>query len=127
MKTQTAKHSGVDPHTIDLLFFVFPCNKQVVKAYEYQLNKRCLERRLEGFKDSSWFLKIMKLVEYRIAKKWVLESGIQLKESEIPFTIGIRNPNSTHKVRNPVPAIRNRQLGIQKPRLSWILLHGTKN
>ena len=94
MKTQTAKHSGVDPHTIDLLFFVFPCNKQVVKAYEYQLNKRCLERRLEGFKDSSWFLKIMKLVEYRIAKKWVLESGIQLNESGIPFTIGIQYQES---------------------------------
>ena len=94
---------------------------------KYQLSKRCLEGRLEGFKVSSWFLNIMKLAEYRIAKKWVLESGIQLKESGIPFTIGIQNPNSTHKVRNPVPAIRNRQLGIQNPRLSWILLHGTKN
>ena len=69
---------------------------------KYQLSKRCLEGRLEGFKVSSWFLNIMKLVEYRIAKKWVLESGIQLKESGIPFTIGIQNPNSTHKVRNPV-------------------------
>ena len=115
MKTRTAAHSRVDPHTIDSLFFVFPRNKQVVKAYEYQLNKRCLERRQEGSKVSSWFLKIMKLVEYRIAKKWVLESGIQLKESGIPFTIGIRNPNSTHNVRNPVPAIRNRQLGVQNP------------
>ena len=28
-----------------------------------------LEGRLEGFEVSSWFLKIMKLVEYRIAKK----------------------------------------------------------
>ena len=92
---------------------------------KYQLTKRCLKGRLEGFKVSSWFLKIMKLVEYRIAKKWVLDSGIQLKESGIP--VGIQNPNSTHKVRNPVPAIRNRQLGIQNPRLSWILLHGTKN
>ena len=89
MKTRTAAHSRVDPHTIDSLFFVFPCNKQVVKAYEYQLNKRCLERRQEGFKVFSWFLKIMKLVEYRIAKKWVLESGIQLKESgiQIPLTM----------------------------------------
>ena len=119
MKTRTAAHSRVDPHTIDSLFFVFRYNKQVVlKAYEYQLTKRCLEGRLEGFKVSSWFLKIMKLVEYRIAKKWDLESGIQLKESGIPFTIGIQNPNFTHKDRNPVPEIRNRQLGIQNPRLS---------
>ena len=28
-----------------------------------------LEERLEGFKVTSWFLKILKLVEYRIAKK----------------------------------------------------------
>ena len=30
---------------------------------------RSTDSRLEGFKVSSWFLKIMKLVEYRIAKK----------------------------------------------------------
>ena len=39
-----------------------------MKYYEYQLTKPCLEGRLEGFKVSSWFLKIMKLVahtEYR--------------------------------------------------------------
>ena len=46
-------------------------NNQISKKYfEYQLTKRCLEGRLEGFKISSWFLKIMKLVEYRIAKKF---------------------------------------------------------
>ena len=27
---------------------------------------------------------------------WALESGVQLKESGIPLTIGIRNPSSTH-------------------------------
>ena len=39
----------------------------MLKFYEFQLTKRCLEGRLEGFKVSSWFLKIMKVVEYRIA------------------------------------------------------------
>ena len=31
----------------------------------------------------------------RNMKSWVLESGIQLKESRIPLTIRIRNPSST--------------------------------
>ena len=30
-------------------------------------------------------------------ESWALESGIQLKESGIPLTIGIRNPSSTDK------------------------------
>ena len=41
----------------------------MLKYYEYQLTKRRLEGGLEGFMVSSWFLKIMKLLEYRIAKK----------------------------------------------------------
>ena len=36
-----------------------------------------------------------------------LESGIQLKESGIPLTIGIQNPSSTDKDWNSVPRIRN--------------------
>ena len=47
-------------------------NKQIVKDYEYQLTKRCLEGRLEGFKVSSWFLKIMKVIEYQIAKIFIV-------------------------------------------------------
>ena len=47
-------------------------NKQIVTAYEYQLTKRCLEGRLEGFKVSSWFLKIMKVIEYQIAKIFIV-------------------------------------------------------
>ena len=31
----------------------------------------------------------------------LVESGIQLKESEIPLTIGIRNPSSTEKDLEP--------------------------
>ena len=76
MKTRTAAHSWswVDPHTRDSLFFVFPsdiCCKidKLLKYYEYQLTKHCLGGILEGFKVSSWFLKKMKLVKYRIAKK----------------------------------------------------------
>ena len=62
-----------DPHTIDSLFCIFPSEiwckiTKLLKYYGYQLTKCCLEGRLEGLKISSWFLKIMKLVEYRIAK-----------------------------------------------------------
>ena len=58
----------------DSLFFVLPSDiwckiNKLLKYYEYQLTKCCLERRLEGFKISSRFLKTMMLVEYRIAKK----------------------------------------------------------
>ena len=53
--------------------FTFLCvslqNKKLLKSYEYQLIKRWFSGRLEGFKVSLWFLKIVKLVEYRIAKK----------------------------------------------------------
>ena len=74
MKTRTATHSWFVPHTTDSRFFVFPpdiwckINKSL-KYYKYQLTKRCLEGRLEGFKVSSWYFKLMKLVEDRIAKK----------------------------------------------------------
>ena len=45
---------------------------KLLKYYEYQLTKRCLEGILEGFKVSSWFLKIMKLVKNRIAKIFII-------------------------------------------------------
>ena len=35
-------------------------------------------------------------------ESWVLESGIELRESGIPVTIGIQNPSSTDKYWNPV-------------------------
>ena len=44
----------------------------MLKYYECQLTKRCLEGRLEGFRISSWFLKIMKVVEYRTAKIFIM-------------------------------------------------------
>ena len=58
-------------HTFLCLSFrhLMKINKLFKYLYEYQLTKHCLEGRLEGFKVSSWFLKIMKLVEYQIAKK----------------------------------------------------------
>ena len=40
---------------------------------------------------------------------------------------GIRNPSSTDKDWNPVPAIWNPQRQIQYPRLCWILLHGARS
>ena len=58
---------------------------------------------------------------------WALESGIQLKQSGIPLTIGIQNPSSTDKDWNPVPSIRNPGRGIQNPTLSWIRLYGVKH
>ena len=57
----------------------------------------------------------------------LVESGIQLKQSGIQLTIGIRNPSSTGKVRNLVPGIWNPLRGIQNPRLSWIPLHGVED
>ena len=57
-------------------------------------------------------------------KSWVLESGIQLKESGIPLTIGIQNASSTDRDKNPDPGIRNPQPGIRIPGLSWIPLKG---
>ena len=58
-------------------------------------------------------------------KSWALESGIQLKESGIPLTIGIRNPSSTDKYWNPVSEIwTDPRRRIQNLRLSWISLHG---
>ena len=47
----------------------------------------------------------------------VLESGIQLKESRIPLTIGNKNPSSGIRIRNP-------RRGIQNRGLSWIPSHG---
>ena len=48
-------------------------NKQIVKEYyEHQLTKRYLEGRLKGFKVSLWFLKIMKVIQYRIAKIFII-------------------------------------------------------
>ena len=74
MKTRTVAHSWFDPYTIDSLFFVFPSHiwckiNKLLKYYDYQLTKSCWEGRIESFKVSSWFLRMMKLVEYRIAKK----------------------------------------------------------
>ena len=80
MKMRAATHSLVDQHTIYSIFFVFSadiCSKinKLLKYYEYQLTKCCMEGRLEGSKVSSWFLKIMKLVEYRIAKGCLHDTG----------------------------------------------------
>ena len=43
------------------------------------------------------------------------------EESRISLTIGVLDPSSTD--RNPVPEIRTPRLGIQNPRLSWIILY----
>ena len=51
-------------------------------------------------------------------KSWALESGMQVKESVIPLTIGIHNRSSSDKNWNPVLGIRNPRLEIQSPRLS---------
>ena len=75
MKTRTEADNCFD--LINSLFFVFPSDiwckiNNLLKYYEYQLTKRCLEGRLEGFKVSSWFLKIMKVVQYRTAKSFII-------------------------------------------------------
>ena len=73
--------------------------------------------RASGFRNPGKFC-------LRNPESLALESGIQRKESGIPLqTIGIRNPSSTEKDRNPVPEIQNPLRGIQNPRLSQIPLH----
>ena len=56
-----------------------------------------------------------------------MESGIQLKESGIPLTIGIRNPSSTD-TESVIQYLKSgiHRCGIQNPRLSWITLYGAK-
>ena len=56
-----------------------------------------------------------------------MEYGIQLKDSGIPLTIEIQNPNFNDKFWNTVPGIRNPLRGIQNPKLSWIPIHGAKS
>ena len=73
MKTRTAAHRSFVPHTTDSFFYVFPsaiwCKvNKLLMCYKYQLSKCCLEGILEGFTVSSSFLKMMKLIEDRIAK-----------------------------------------------------------
>ena len=69
---------------------------------------------------SSKYLQINEIHDIRerfiILEVYIIFVGIQLKESGITPTIGIRNPSSTAKI----PQLRtwNPQLGIQKPRLS---------
>ena len=49
-----------------------------------------------------------------------LESGLLLQQSVIPLTIGIRNPNSTGKDRNPASGIGSPKRGIRNPTWSEI-------
>ena len=60
-------------------------------------------------------------------ESWALESGIQLKESGIPLTIGIRNPSFTDKesgFQYLESGIRDEESRIQD--MSWIPLHRAK-
>ena len=45
-------------------------------------------------------------------ESWAVESGIQLKESGIPLTIGIQNQSPSDKDWNPVAGIRDPRRGI---------------
>ena len=67
-ETRTAAHSWSRSSYYRFTFLCLPSDIWC-KRKKNALTKRCLEGRLEGFKVSSWFLKIMKFVEYRIAKK----------------------------------------------------------
>ena len=61
----------------------------------------------------------------------ILDFRIQLKESRIPLTIRIQNPES--RIQNPltntvIQYLESRIHGVESiPRLSWITLHGAKN
>ena len=55
-------------------------------------------------------------------QSWVFGTGIQFKESELPLTTGIQNPNFTNKESwiHAVPGIRNPQRGIDNFKLYGI-------
>ena len=72
MKMQNAAHTTESTSYYRFSFFssFLRTSGAVLKYFEYQLTKCCLEGRFEGFNYVSlWFLKIMWLVEYQIAKK----------------------------------------------------------
>ena len=57
-------------------------------------------------------------------ESWALETGIQLQESGIPLTIGIRNPSSTEKdvessTWNPEPTNLNPESKTVLDSLTW--------
>ena len=64
----------------------------------------------------------MKFVEYRIDKKWVLESGIQLKESGIPFTIGNQYQESGIDSLDPKSKTVLDSITWGKKLTSWVFL-----
>ena len=80
-----------------------------------------------GIRDVLVEFGILGDLSWGILESWALESGIHLKESGIPLTIGTQNPSSTDKYWNPVPGIRNPRRGIQNPRQSWTPLHRSKH
>ena len=95
----------------------------------YLLFKRPLTLRILG--GRFWEIFSCGMQNQRTFYSWnpefsILELAIQLKESGIPLTIGIRNPSSTDKDSNPALGIRNSGRGIQNPRLYRIPLHGAR-
>ena len=75
-------------------------------------NRSCdITLRESGFRNPAKFL------PWNL-ESWSLESGILLKESWIPLTIGIRNPSGTVKESG----IQYLDFEIQNSRLSWIPL-----
>ena len=55
----------------------------------------------------------------RNCKSWALESGIQLKESGIPLTIGVQKSSRKEFGNHLLESLQN-------SRLSWISIHGVK-
>ena len=92
---------------------------------------------------ASYTWNIPHVMEYRLRNEgniclcnldsWALGSRIQLKESGIPLTIGIRNPSSSDKeseiqyLESGIHGVESSpESRIQNSSLSWIPLHGAK-
>ena len=90
--------------------------KDVLLQKKLQKNvKHAIEH---NYKQQGGYLSIQ-----RNPGSWALESVIiQLQESRIPLTIGIRNPSSIDKDWK-----KQLQSRIQGQRLSWISFHGAKD
>ena len=92
-------------------------------SYLYiRLHYNYVKRKKKGAKPPTATSKVIRIT--KPGKFFLVESAIQGFGFR-NFVQGIRNPTKMG-IRNPCPTdkeIRNPQLGIQNPRLSWVTLH----
>ena len=104
--------------------FVAPCKAIQIAEWEELFSGGIRNHELWNLEFSS------RNPESRLRLEWIpnLSSTIRFCPDPIPEIrnpqLGIQSPSSTDKDWNPVPGIRNPQREIEIPRLSWVTLHG---